>query len=77
MINVMSCQFTSRHGSDDGSSGVSTHAIRGLVMLLVAASLTHTAAASDGREHLEQNWDSDQRHTFWFTPQGSQLIPYD
>jgi hypothetical protein len=46
-------------------------------MLLVAASLTHTAAASDGREHLEQNWDSDQRHTFWFTPQGSQLIPYD
>ena len=26
---------------------------------------------------LWQNWDDDKRQKFWFTPQGSQIIPYD
>lgn len=26
---------------------------------------------------LWQNWDDDKRQQFWFTPQGSQIIPYD
>lgn len=26
---------------------------------------------------LWQNWDDDKRQEFWFTPQGSQIIPYD
>ena len=26
---------------------------------------------------LEQNWSTDQRQQFYFTPQGSQILPYD
>ncbi len=29
------------------------------------------------QEILWQNWDDDKRQKFWFTPQGSQIIPYD
>ena len=28
-------------------------------------------------EYLEQNWDHDTRMEWWYTPQGSWLLPYD
>lgn len=33
--------------------------------------------AFDGEITLCQNWTDDQKQAFWFTPQGSRIIPYD
>ena len=33
--------------------------------------------AFDGEVVVPQNWDCDERQEFWFTDQGSQILPYD
>jgi hypothetical protein len=43
---------------------------------LAALALCTTAGAS-AVVHLEQNWSAQLREQFYFTPQGSHVVPYD
>lgn len=54
------------------------------IVCTVISRANRYAAAAEGREIadgsyvvLEQGWDDDTREAFYFTSQGSQLIPYD
>jgi mono/diheme cytochrome c family protein len=45
-----------------------------LIALVLGAA---RAAGADDYDLLDQNWTRKQREEFWFTPQGSQLLPYE
>lgn len=52
-----------------------------VVGLLLAGTFTSTTAFSDSAKHkplhyLDQGWSDAERNQFYFTPQGSYLIPY-
>lgn len=54
--------------------------LRWLFATVVVLSMGNSAAAPDpeeGNPSLSQGWSDDLRDAFYFTPQGSHLVPYD
>src|ERR1044071_3269194 len=60
----------------DGRRGARMPCLRRLFPVLIALTLASLAAAQDAI-YLEQNWSPQRREEFYFTPQGSRLMPYD
>jgi len=48
-----------------------------LVLIFLCAAALSVIAAEQNITYLEQNWSDEEREYFYFTDQGSRLIPYD
>ncbi|QEG41989.1 di-heme-cytochrome C peroxidase [Roseimaritima ulvae] len=58
------------------ASAMSIRAVVGVIFLLGVGRLFPNTAEAQV-EFLSQNWDADQRQTFYTTSQGSRIMPYD
>lgn len=45
--------------------------------LLCATAATAGCAQATGADYLKQNWSAEVRKEWWYTPQGSRIIPHD
>jgi hypothetical protein len=50
---------------------------RGVALAAVAVLASICSASAQNVIYLEQNWSPQLREQFYYTPQGSRLIPYD